>query len=73
MSRPPAAIILDIEGTTTPISFVYDVLFPYARDHAAGYLAARFGRRIPGKYVRRFVLAVGFLLSAYFFFTTHRV
>jgi len=24
-------ILLDIEGTTTPISFVYDVLFPYAR------------------------------------------
>jgi enolase-phosphatase E1 len=26
-------ILLDIEGTTTPISFVYDVLFPYARAH----------------------------------------
>ena len=25
------AILLDIEGTTTPISFVYDVLFPFAR------------------------------------------
>ena len=25
------AILLDIEGTTTPLSFVYDVLFPYAR------------------------------------------
>jgi methionine salvage enolase-phosphatase E1 len=24
-------ILLDIEGTTTPISFVADVLFPYAR------------------------------------------
>jgi len=24
------AILLDIEGTTTPISFVYEVLFPYA-------------------------------------------
>jgi enolase-phosphatase E1 len=28
---PPRAIILDIEGTTTPIAFVRDVLFPYAR------------------------------------------
>lgn len=27
----PAAVILDIEGTTTPIQFVHDVLFPYAR------------------------------------------
>jgi enolase-phosphatase E1 len=26
-------VVLDIEGTTTPISFVYDVLFPYARAH----------------------------------------
>lgn len=25
------AVLLDIEGTTTPIRFVYDVLFPYAR------------------------------------------
>ena len=25
------AILLDIEGTTTPVSFVYDILFPYAR------------------------------------------
>lgn len=24
------ALVLDIEGTTTPISFVYDALFPYA-------------------------------------------
>jgi enolase-phosphatase E1 len=31
-------ILLDIEGTTTPISFVYDVLFPYAREHASRYL-----------------------------------
>lgn len=28
---PPAAVITDIEGTTTPIAFVRDVLFPYAR------------------------------------------
>lgn len=34
----PRAILLDIEGTTTPISFVYDVLFPFAREHAKAYL-----------------------------------
>jgi enolase-phosphatase E1 len=33
------AILLDIEGTTTPISFVHDVLFSYARSHAKDYLA----------------------------------
>ena len=32
------AILLDIEGTTTPIAFVYDVLFPYARAHVRDYL-----------------------------------
>src|SRR5262249_20673219 len=31
-------ILLDIEGTTTPITFVYDVLFPYARRHAGLYI-----------------------------------
>ena len=28
-------ILMDIEGTTTPISFVYDVLFPYAEARLA--------------------------------------
>jgi enolase-phosphatase E1 len=32
------ALILDIEGTTTPVEFVYDVLFPYARAHVKEYL-----------------------------------
>ncbi|GAB4849498.1 hypothetical protein Ancab_004292 [Ancistrocladus abbreviatus] len=31
-------IVLDIEGTTTPISFVTDVLFPYARDNVGRHL-----------------------------------
>jgi enolase-phosphatase E1 len=33
------ALLLDIEGTTTPVEFVYQVLYPYARAHAAEYLA----------------------------------
>ena len=33
------ALLLDIEGTTTPVEFVYEILFPYARAHAAEYLA----------------------------------
>jgi enolase-phosphatase E1 len=32
------AVLLDIEGTITPISFVYDTLFPYAHDHAGRFL-----------------------------------
>ena len=34
------AVLLDIEGTTTPIDFVYKVLFPYARAHVKDYLEA---------------------------------
>lgn len=33
-------ILLDIEGTTTPIAFVHEVLFKYARDHVREFLAA---------------------------------
>ncbi|MCA1577580.1 MAG: acireductone synthase [Acidobacteria bacterium] len=32
-------VLLDIEGTTTPIAFVHDVLFSYAKTHVADYLA----------------------------------
>ncbi|KAK9085320.1 hypothetical protein Sjap_025731 [Stephania japonica] len=35
-------ILLDIEGTTTPISFVTDVLFPYARQNVRKHLAATY-------------------------------
>ncbi len=31
-------VLLDIEGTTTPIAFVHDVLFPYARIRVRAYL-----------------------------------
>lgn len=34
------AIVTDIEGTTSAISFVKDVLFPYADAHLDGYVAA---------------------------------
>lgn len=36
--HPFDVVLLDIEGTTTPISFVYDVLFPYARKALEGYV-----------------------------------
>lgn len=34
------AVVTDIEGTTSSLSFVKDVLFPYARQHLAPYVAA---------------------------------
>lgn len=39
----PSAVLLDIEGTTTPISFVHRVLFPYAAAALPGFLAAHAG------------------------------
>jgi len=33
-------IVLDIEGTTTPVSFVYETLFPYARTQLRPFLRA---------------------------------
>lgn len=40
---PPSvtAVLLDIEGTTTPITFVKDILFPYIQDNVEEYLQKR--------------------------------
>ena len=38
----PRAILLDIEGTIAPISFVHEVLFPYARAQVKHYLAQHY-------------------------------
>src|ERR1700682_5271802 len=37
-----SAILIDIEGTTTPIAFVYEVLFPFARARVRDYLEQHF-------------------------------
>lgn len=37
------AILTDIEGTTSSISFVKEVLFPYAKQHLASYVHAHSG------------------------------
>jgi enolase-phosphatase E1 len=34
------AVVVDIEGTTSTISFVRDVLFPYAHEHLDAYVTA---------------------------------
>ncbi|MEO1529647.1 MAG: acireductone synthase [Planctomycetota bacterium] len=31
-------VLLDIEGTTSSISFVFDIMFPYVREHVAEFL-----------------------------------
>ena len=35
-------VVLDIEGTTTPIAFVYEDLFNYSRTHVRDYLTRHF-------------------------------
>jgi enolase-phosphatase E1 len=31
-------LLLDIEGTTTPVAYVFEVLFPYAKEHLTAFL-----------------------------------
>ena len=38
LHEPLRTILLDIEGTTTPVAFVHDTLFPYARSHVKDFL-----------------------------------
>src|SRR5207247_10216245 len=42
ISAPIRHIVLDIEGTTTPIAFVHETLFSYARSQVRDYLAVHF-------------------------------
>jgi len=42
--RGVRGVVLDIEGTTTPVSFVTDTLFPYADEHLPSYLASHAGQ-----------------------------
>ncbi len=39
-------ILLDIEGTVSPLAFVHDVMFPYARQRAGAYVAAHWGTAV---------------------------
>jgi enolase-phosphatase E1 len=40
---PIKAILTDIEGTTSAVSFVFDVLFPYAAEHLPGFVRSHAG------------------------------
>ncbi len=40
----PRGILLDIEGTTSSISFVHDVMFPYVLDRLEQFIADHFSR-----------------------------
>lgn len=38
-------ILMDVEGTTTSISFVHDVLFPYSKDNLINFLESEFNNK----------------------------
>lgn len=42
LASTPLAIVLDIEGTVAPISYVAETLFPYAAKHVERHLRATF-------------------------------
>ena len=48
-----AAVLMDVEGTTTPVAFVTEKLFPYARARLAAWCAAHAGHAalaaVPGE------------------------
>lgn len=45
-------ILLDIEGTVSPLAFVHDVMFPYARQHAGVHLAKHWGTAVIAQLAR---------------------
>src|SRR5688572_30792156 len=51
-TRGVRGVVLDIEGTTTPVSFVYDVLFRYAREHMASFVTSHAGQAALSEPVR---------------------
>jgi enolase-phosphatase E1 len=38
LAQQTRALLLDIEGTTTPVEFVYETLFPFARQHVREFI-----------------------------------
>jgi uncharacterized protein len=72
------SVLASIINTVAVVVFIAsrNVVWQYALAMMAtslvgGYLAAHYSRRIPGKYVRWFVVAVGFLLAGWYFSKTY--
>lgn len=53
------AIVTDIEGTTSAISFVRDVLFPYADARLDAYVAAHAGETVVANALRETAIVAG--------------
>jgi enolase-phosphatase E1 len=44
MTAPAALVLLDIEGTVSPLAYVHATMFPFARERLADFLAANLAR-----------------------------
>lgn len=55
----PDALLLDVEGTTTPPSFVYDVLFPYSRAELPSFVRRHAGNGVLGDELDQLEAAAG--------------
>ena len=53
-------ILLDIEGTTSSISFVYDVMFPFVREHAAAFISGHWTDKAVNHSVEMLAVDLGF-------------
>lgn len=53
------AIVTDIEGTTSSLSFVHDVLFPYAREHIGDFVRAHAAEQVVAEPLRAVAQELG--------------
>jgi hypothetical protein len=70
-----SAVIYSVSVLTFVIAGAVD--WPYTLLMAAtailgGYLGARFARRIPAQWLRRFIIVVGFVLTSIYFYKTYQ-
>ena len=45
-------LLLDIEGTTCPVSFVSDILFPFATKHLSSYIKQHWNKNSQDKAIQ---------------------
>ncbi len=62
-----AALLLDIEGTVSPVPFVHDVMFPYARQHVDRFLTANWDEAEVDEAIERMAADAGFAGAAAWF------
>ncbi len=61
------SVLLDIEGTVSPVAFVFDVMFPYARDHAGSFLFTNWTDEATRRAVEAMAIDYGFKNSSDWF------